>query len=104
VQGDFAGQPSTVEGVLKAVSTTSDGKRAPAGFVLRLAHPRCVVGVAHASFLVEVYIATTGTDLRPFLDARVRITGDVIGGTTDVGGAAVVILAKDVERVAAAAD
>ena len=71
---------------------------------LRLDRPRCVVGLPRAGFLTEVAIATAGPDLRPLIDARVRIRGDVIAGENDMGGPALVVLAKDIDRVVRAAD
>jgi hypothetical protein len=99
VQGDFAPQPTTVDGVL--AKTTG---RAAAPFVLRLIRPRCIVGLERSSVLTEVYVASTAADLRPLVDARLRITGDAIAGTNDLGGPAVILLAKDFERLAPPAD
>src|SRR5262249_18697408 len=96
VRGDLGGQPASVEGVLTKASSTNGAASAP--FVLQLTRPRCVVGLPHTSFLTEVYVASTGMDLRPLVDMRIRVTGDVIGGANDLGGPAVVILAKDIER------
>jgi len=71
---------------------------------LRLDRPRCVVGLPRVGFLTDVAIATAGPDLRPLVDARVRIHGDAIAGENDMGGAAIVVLAKDIERVVRAID
>ena len=94
VQGDFAPQPTSIEGVL--VKSTNPGA---APFVLRLARPRCVVGLERGSLLTEVYVASTAADLRPLVGARLKITGDAIAGSNDLGGPAVIVLARDVERL-----
>ncbi len=73
-------------------------------FTLRLGRPRCVVGLPRSSFLSEVAVATAGPDLRPLLDAHVRLRGDVIAGENDMGGSAVVVLVKEVERLTPTAD
>jgi hypothetical protein len=70
------------------------------GFVLRLARPRCVLGLRGASFVAEVHVASTGLDLRPLVGARIRASGDGIAGQSDLGGAAVVVIASHIERVA----
>jgi len=88
--------PTTVDGVL----------RAGAGglFTLKLARPRCVVGLPRASFVTEVAVATAAADLRPLVDAHVRLRGTILAGENDLGGPAVVLLARDVERIVPAAD
>ncbi|OJY29569.1 MAG: hypothetical protein BGO98_47885 [Myxococcales bacterium 68-20] len=96
VQGEYGGTTVSVEGVLIAATSTR-GMSTP--LALRLTGPRCVIGLPRASVLTEVAIATAGPDLRPFLDTRVRITGEAVGGASDLGGPAVVILAKDVARL-----
>ena len=96
VQGEYGGTTVSVEGVLLA-ATGARGTSAP--LTLRLTGPRCVIGLPRAAVLTEVAIATAGPDLRPFLDTRVRITGEAVGGEGDLGGPAVVILAKDVARL-----
>jgi hypothetical protein len=63
--------------------------------------PRCVVGFPRAHFVSEIWIASTGPDLRPLVDTRIRITGDAIRGEGDLGEAAIVLLARDVERLPA---
>jgi hypothetical protein len=85
-----------VEGTLVATRGTSG----PTPFALRLLSPRCVAGLPRVSFLTEVQIAHTGTDLRPLVDARVRIRGDAIVGESDVGAPAIIVLAADIERLA----
>jgi hypothetical protein len=100
VHEDVSGQSAAVEGVV-IEAKTAGGKAAPAPLLIRLAHARCVVGLPHTRVAKEVWIASTGADLRPFVGARVRMTGDVIGGMTDNGEAAVVLLVRDVERLAA---
>lgn len=57
-----------------------------------------MVGLAHAHLVTEVYIATSGPDLRPLVDQRLRITGATIGAMNDMGGSAIIILARDIER------
>jgi hypothetical protein len=94
VRGELAPQPTSVEGVL----TKAPGDAIAAPFVLHLTRPRCVIGLEHASFVTDVYVASTGADLRPLLNARLRVTGDAIAGESDVGGPAIVLLAKDFER------
>jgi hypothetical protein len=94
VQADFATHPASIEGVLGK----SDDAKATAPFVLRLTRPRCVVGLPRASFVTEVFVASTNADLRPLVGARLRLTGDAIGGTTDLGAPAIILLAKDIER------
>ena len=84
------GAAVAVEGTLRASSGL---------FSLRLRRPRCVVGLPRSSFLTEVAVATAGPDLRPLVDAPVRVRGEVIAGENDMGGAAVVVLVKDVERL-----
>ena len=96
VQGEYGGTTVSVEGVLIA-ATSARGMPTP--LALRLTGPRCVIGLPRGSILTEVAIATAGPDLRPFLDTRVRITGEAVGGEGDLGGPAVVILAKDVARL-----
>lgn len=96
VQGEYGGTAVSVEGVLVA-ATSARGPSTP--LALRLTGPRCVIGLPRASVLTEVAIATAGPDLRPFLDMRVRISGEAVGGESDLGGPAVVILAKDVARL-----
>lgn len=66
---------------------------------LRLDRARCVVGLPRAGYLTEVAIATAGPDLRPLIESRVRIHGDVIAGENDMGGPALIVLAKDIERM-----
>jgi hypothetical protein len=83
------GAPVSVEGVLRGAGGL---------LALRLARPRCVVGLPRAGFITEVAIASAGPDLRPLVDARVKISGDVIAGENDMGGPALVVLAKEVER------
>lgn len=95
LRGELAEQTTSVEGVL----TKAHGDTDVSPFVLRLARPRCIVGLEHARFVTEVYVASTGADLRPLVDASLRITGDAIAGKTDLGGPAVLILAKDFERI-----
>jgi hypothetical protein len=90
------GPEATAEGRLER-ALAFDGSSTQL-LVLRLTRPRCVVGLPRSEFLTEVYVATTGTDLRPLLDHFVRVRGDAIAGTNDLGGPAVVILVKDVER------
>jgi hypothetical protein len=97
VQADSAPAPASVEGTL-SLAASIDGKPAPGLLVLRLVRPRCIVGLAHASYVTEVYVASTGTDLRPFLDQHIQITGDLLAGNNDLGGPAVVLLAKDFAR------
>ena len=50
-------------------------------------------------FFTELDVATSGPDLRPFIDKRVRLSGDVLGGDSDLGGAAVVLVVKDIARL-----
>ena len=94
VDGEHASVPATVEGVLLAAKAPGD-----APMMLRLSRPRCVVGLPRASYLTEVAVSTAGPDLRPLLGARVRIRGDALGGENDLGGPALIVLAKDVERL-----
>ena len=68
-------------------------------FSLRLRRPRCVVGLPRSSFLTEVALATAGPDLRPLIDAPVRLRGEVIAGENDMGGPAAVVVVKEVERL-----
>lgn len=91
---------ATVEGRLAQASGSADGLRGQPLMLLRLSRARCVVGLARASYLTEVYVASTGADLRPLLGQAVRISGSALGGVNDLGGPAVVILANDVERLA----
>ena len=98
LQGDFAGQPAVIEGTLSLAKDRSRSGSGPA-LVLRLTRPRCTVGLPRVSIVTEVAVAATAADLRPFVDQRIRITGDLLGGEGDMGGAAVVILAKDVVRL-----
>jgi hypothetical protein len=88
---------TTLEGVLRIAKGGDKRDSAPALF-LRLPSARCVVGFARASYVSEVWIATTGVDLRPFVDTRVRLTGEAIAGTSDMGEAAIVLLVRDVDR------
>lgn len=101
VQPDFGGHPSSVEGTLQIAEGDGAKHGAAPSLVLRLARPRCIVGLEHASYIAEVFVASAGGDLRPLVGARVRITGDLLAGASDMGGAAVVILANDVERLPA---
>lgn len=94
LRADFAPEPAIVEGLL---AKTSNDAAPP--FVMRLVRPRCVVGLERASFVTEVYVASTAADLRPLVGARLTITGDAIGGTNDLGGPAVILLAKDFARL-----
>lgn len=80
----------TVEGTLRLAT---DGKQ----IVLRLASPRCVVGMARGSVLTEVVVVSDGFDLRTLLDRRVRIRGRVIGDATDLEGPALVVVARTAE-------
>jgi hypothetical protein len=100
VREDVGGQSATIEGVVTEAKAESR-KPGPAPLLIRLANARCVVGLPHTRVATEVWIASTGADLRPFVGARVRMTGDVIGGATDNGEAAVVLLVRDVERLGA---
>ena len=68
-------------------------------FSLRLRRPRCVVGLPRSSFLTEVAVATAGPDLRPLIDAPVRLRGEAIAGENDMGGPAAVVVVKEVERL-----
>jgi hypothetical protein len=102
VRPDDRAEPATVEGVLTDAAESASGARSPGlsgPFSIHLSRPRCIVGLAHASYVTDVAVATPDADLRPFLYARVRVTGDAIGGTTDLGGPAVAILARDVTRL-----
>ncbi len=91
VAQDGAGPTGTVEGT---VAAGKDGL-----FMMRLKKPRCVVGLPGATFISEVALASTGFDLRPLVGARIRAHGEAIAGQTDLGGPAVVVLVKDVDRV-----
>lgn len=96
------GATASAEGTLVARSGPDD---APAlGLALRLTRPRCIAGLPRAGFVTEVAVATAGPDLRPLIDARVRLEGDVIAGENDMGGPAVVLLVKGIERLAPASD
>lgn len=88
--------PVRVVGVLVKAAASPGGADAP--FVLRLSEPRCVIGLPRASFVREVYVATAGPDLRPLVERRLRIEGNAIGGLSDMGGPAVIVLAKDIEN------
>jgi hypothetical protein len=101
VQGEFGGQPTTVDGELSIAPKSADGKVAVAPLLLRLTQPRCLVGVPRMNFITEIYVASANADLRPLVGQRIQITGDAVGGTNDLGGPAVVILAKDVARAGA---
>jgi hypothetical protein len=91
--------PVRVVGVLKKASSPN-GTDAP--FVLHLKEARCVIGLPRASFVREVYVATTGPDLRPLVDRPISITGNAIGGLSDMGGPAVIVLARDIENAVGA--
>ncbi len=66
-------------------------------FVLRLAAPRCVTGMARGSVLTEVAVVSDGFDLRALVDRRIRIHGRVIGDATDLEGPALVVVARTAE-------
>ena len=91
VAEDGAGPTGSVEGT---VASGKDGL-----FTLRLLKPRCVVGLQGASFVAEVALVSTGFDLRPLVGARVRAHGEAIAGQTDMGGPAVVVMVKEVDRL-----
>jgi hypothetical protein len=95
-------EPVSVEGVLTEGSSDAPpvtGGRAGALVVLRLARARCVDGLPRAGFVREVLVASTGMDLRPLVGRAVRLTGTTLAGTNDVGGPAVILLARDAERL-----
>lgn len=92
VQGEANSTTAVVEGLLLAT-------RSSLPLVLRLSAPRCVVGLARGSVVTEVAVATAGPDLRPLVGARLRIAGDALAGDNDMGGAAVIIVARDVARL-----
>src|SRR5262245_30090352 len=71
LETEAAGRPTELEGVLFAMKA-ANGKAPVAPLILRLTRPRCVVGLEHASVVTEVYIASTGIDVRPFLTQRIR--------------------------------
>jgi hypothetical protein len=89
--------PVRVVGVLVKAAAAS-GASTDAPFLLRLSEPRCVIGLPRASFVREVYVATAGPDLRPLVDRKLLIEGNAIGGLSDMGGPAVIVLAKNIEN------
>jgi hypothetical protein len=89
VREEPAGIETNVEGTLEQDKDT---------FVLRLDHPRCVVGLKGSSVLVEVGIVSTGFDLRPMVGQKIRATGEAAPSTSSLGGPSVVVITSQVAR------
>ena len=90
---DPAGVRATLEGRLAA---DEPGGRL---LLLRLARPRCVLGLERTSYVRDVAVASTGTDLRPLVGHDVRVAGAIIAGSTDLGRPAMVLLVREIERL-----